>query len=34
MANIKYGMELIGKLTQDGTFVPPAAGAMKKKSYV
>ena len=34
MANIKFGMEHIAKLIQDGTFVPPAGAAMKKKSYV
>jgi hypothetical protein len=34
MANIKFGMEHIGKLVENGTFVPPAGGAMKKKSYV
>ena len=33
-ANIKFGMELIGKLSENGTFVAPAGTAIKKKSYV
>lgn len=34
IANIRAGMELIGRLQADGTFVPPAGAPTAKKSFV